>query len=169
MIVKTFYGNGHFDVFDTDHLTDSSLFPGNALTNFSFNLEDLGARRLWLNLYYYEVADTYREDTGPCGLPVARRRDGWSFLLVDDDDIDGLTKVMADGQVVVFRQGDCLIDGIAYDYASDIACELNPQSVRTHDYLARVLGPENEQVICERMGYPPEAYAEVAEMERRAR
>ena len=38
MIVKTFYGNGHFDVFDTDHLTDSSLFPGNALTNFSFNL-----------------------------------------------------------------------------------------------------------------------------------
>lgn len=166
MIVKTFYSNGHFDVFDTDHLTDSSLFPGNALSNFSFNLADLGAKRLWLNLYYYEIADQYREALGPYGLPVARRRDGWSFLLVDDSDIAQLTKVTADGQVVIFRQGDDLIDGIAYNYASDLACEFNPQSVHTHDYFARALGPDNEQAICNQMGYTQEAYARVAEMQR---
>ena len=67
MIIKTFYNNGHFDVFDTDHLTDNSLFKGNALSNFSFNLEDLGAQRLWLNFYYYEVADAYRDALGPYG------------------------------------------------------------------------------------------------------
>lgn len=168
MIIKTFYSNGHFDVFDTDHLTDSSLFEGNALSNFSFNLEDLGAQRLWLNFYYYEVADAYRDALGPYGLPVARRRDGWSFLLVDDDDIAQLTKVTADGQVVIFRQGDDLIDGIAYNYASDVACEFNPQSVKTHDYFARALGPESEQEICRLLGYTAEAYAQVAEMQRRS-
>ncbi len=167
MIIKAIYDNGHFDVFDTDHLTDASLYKGNSLTNLSFNLEDLGAKRLWLNLYYYEVADAYREQLGPYGLPVARRRDGWSFLLVDDDDIDRLLEVTADGKVVLFRQGADLVGGIAYNYASDVACEFNPQSVKTHDYLVRALGPDHEEDICRMMGYNPQTYAQVSEVQRR--
>jgi hypothetical protein len=173
MIIKTFYSNGHFDVFDSEHLTASNLFPGNALTNFNFNLEDVSGQRLWLNLYYYEVAVQYREESGPYGLPVARRRNGWSFLLVDDDDIAGLTKVTADNQLVLFRQGDTLVDGIAYNYASDLAYELNPQSVKTHDYFARVLGvpatgaEAAEAELCHMMGYDAATYAHVAELHRR--
>ena len=113
------------------------------------------------------MADAYREQLGPYGLPVARRRDGWSFLLVDDDDIDRLLEVTADGKVVLFRQGADLVDGIAYNYASDVACELNPQSVKTHDYLVRALGPAHEEEICRMMGYNPQTYAQVAEMQRR--
>lgn len=58
MLVKTYYSTGHFDVFDTATLTDSSLFMGNVLTDYALEVADArSGRALWLDLFYYEAAD----------------------------------------------------------------------------------------------------------------
>lgn len=58
MLVKTYYSTGHFDVFDTATLTDSSLFKGNVLTDYALEVADArSGRALWLDLFYYEAAD----------------------------------------------------------------------------------------------------------------
>ena len=116
---------------------------------------------MWLNLYYYEVADAYREQLGSYGPPVARRRDGWNVLLVDDDDINHLLEVTADGKVVLFRQGADLVD------ASNMACELNPQSVKVRDYLVHTLGPDHKEEICRMTGYSSQTCAQVAKIQQR--
>lgn len=89
MIVKAYYSGGRIDVFDTDRMTDGVPQPGNLLTNYALDLSDVNGESLWLCSYYYEAAQAYKDEKGPKGLPVARRRDGWSFLpparLSDDD------------------------------------------------------------------------------------
>ena len=81
MILKADYSGGRIDVFDTDHHVDAIPQRGNLLTNYTLDLSDVAGDGLWLRSYYHEAADSYREEPGPTGLPVARRRDGWSFLV----------------------------------------------------------------------------------------
>ena len=97
MIVKAYYAGGRIDVFDTDHLVDAVPQPGNLLTNYTLDFSDLARDSLWLRSYYHEAADAYREEPGPAGLPVARRRDGWSFLVADSDDLERLNRLTVDG------------------------------------------------------------------------
>ena len=87
MIVKAYYTGGRIDVFDTDRMTDGVPQPGNLLTNYTLDLADVNGESLWLRSYYYEAAQAYKGEPGPKGLPVARRRDGWSFLIADADDM----------------------------------------------------------------------------------
>ena len=130
MLVKTYYSTGHFDVFDTATLVDGSIFKGNALTNYALEISDAReGKALWLDCYYYEADKAYRDDLNPHGLPVARRRDGWSFVIADESDLETLIKVSVDGEDVLVRQGDELIDALRLKIASDIAYSVNPASV----------------------------------------
>jgi len=83
VIVRTYYSGGKFCSFDTDHMTEALPLNGNMLTNWALDLDDVNNGCLWLSCYYHEIAEAYREPIGPKGLPVARRRDGWSFLVAD--------------------------------------------------------------------------------------
>ena len=132
MLVKTYYSTGHLDVFDTATLTDSSLFKGNVLTDYSLEVSDArGGNALWLDLFYYEAADAYKGDVNPHGLPVARRRDGWSCVLADEEDLKTLLKVSIDGEDVLLRQGDEFVDALRLKVASDVAWRTNPAAVAT--------------------------------------
>lgn len=93
MILKTYYDTGHTDTFDSDHLTDASMLRGNLLTNWSLDIGDArdGAGCLILSLYWYPVAGAGEMPDGPKGLPIARRREGWSFVVADLDDLPHLT------------------------------------------------------------------------------
>jgi hypothetical protein len=164
MIVKAYYDNGHFDVFDTLTLVDPSLFPRNALTNYSIELLNAGDRGgLWLNIYYYEAAGSYRGDgESPVGLPIARRIDGWSCILADSDDFDHLLRVTVDGEDALVRQGDEFADGLMLNCSADRAFVTNPKAVATHDYYAAALGgPDGqpgEEELCRITGHSETAY-----------
>lgn len=166
MLVKTYYSTGHFDVFDTATLTDASLFKGNALTNYALEVSDArGGKALWLDLFYYEAADAYKGDVNPHGLPVARRRDGWSCVLADEEDLKALLKVSVDGEDVLLRQGGEFVDALRLKVASDAAWRANPAAVATHDYY---LAADEECDPCEAIGYTEHAYKRVVAMQRRA-
>lgn len=137
MIVKAYYAGGRIDVFDTDHLVDRSPQPGNLLTNYALELADVNGESLWLRSYYYEAAQAYKDEPGPTGLPVARRRDGWSFLIADAEDIRKLNRLTVDGETSLVRIADELVDVSALSWAYGVAEEYVPQAVIAHGFLMR--------------------------------
>lgn len=130
MIVKAYYSGGRIDVFDTDRMTDGVPQPGNLLTNYTLDLSDVNGESLWLCSYYYEAAQAYKDEKGPKGLPVARRRDGWSFLLADAEDMQRLNRVTLDGETVLAQIAGELVDVSALMWASEVADVLAPQIVQ---------------------------------------
>lgn len=127
MIVKAYYSGGRIDVFDTDRMTDGVPQPGNLLTNYTLDLADVNGESLWLCSYYYEAAQAYKDEKGPKDLPVARRRDGWSFLLADAEDMQRLNRVTLDGETVLAQMAGELVDVSALSWASEVADVLVPQ------------------------------------------
>lgn len=130
MIVKAYYSGGRIDVFDTDRMTDGVPQPGNLLTNYTLDLSDVNGESLWLCSYYYEAAQAYKDEKGPKDLPVARRRDGWSFLLADAEDMQRLNRVTLDGETVLAQIAGELVDVSALMWASEVADVLAPQIVQ---------------------------------------
>lgn len=127
MIVKAYYSGGHIDVFDTDRMTDGVPQPGNLLTNYALDLSDVNRESLWLRSYYYEAAQVYKDEKGPKDLPVARRRDGWSFLLADAEDMQRLNRVTLDGETVLAQIAGELVDVSALSWSAEVADTLVPQ------------------------------------------
>ncbi|MGI6536542.1 MAG: hypothetical protein ACOX12_09130 [Eggerthellaceae bacterium] len=73
MVVKTYYSTGRVDVFDSQTMTDTTVFPGNVLTNYALDIRD--ARQgssLWLDIYYYEIDRTAVPKTARGGFPSHR-------------------------------------------------------------------------------------------------
>lgn len=151
MIVKAYYTGGRIDVFDTDRMTDGIPQPGNLLTNYSLDLADVNGESLWLCSYYYEAAEVYKEEPGPKGLPVARRRDGWSFLIADADDLQKLNRVTLDGETVLIQIAGELVDITALSWACETAEVRVPQIER----FGSLLNATGANAI-ETLGIPPE-------------
>lgn len=136
MIVKAYYTGGRIDVFDTDRMTDGVPQPGNLLTNYTLDLADVNGESLWLCSYYYEAAQAYKDEPGPKGLPVARRRDGWSFLIADADDMQKLNRVTMDGETVLIQIEGELVDAAALAWACDVAEEYGPKILFAYKHYA---------------------------------
>lgn len=82
---------------------------------------DVNGEGLWLCSYYYEAAQAYKDEKGPKDLPVASRRDGWSFLLADAEDMKRLNRVTVDGETVLVQIAGELVDVSALSWASKVA------------------------------------------------
>lgn len=138
MIIKAYYSGGRIDVFDTDHLVDGVPQPGNLLANYTLDLSDVADDSLWLRSYYHEAADAYRDEPGPKGMPVARRRDGWSFLVADANDLERLNRLTVDGETVLARVAGELVDVAALSWAYDTVEEYRAMALavlRSCDHL----------------------------------
>lgn len=135
MIIKAYYAGGRIDVFDTDRMTDKIPQPGNLLTNYSLDLADVGEECLWLRSYYYETADAYKEGVGPTGLPVARRRDGWSFLIADEEDLKALNRLTVDGETVLIQVAGELVDVMASSWIHEVLAEFIPKVIASYHFL----------------------------------
>lgn len=159
MIVKAYYSGGRIDVFDTDRMTDGVPQSGNLLTNYTLDLSDVSGESLWLRSYYYEAADTYKDELGPKGLPVARRRDGWSFLLADAEDMQRLNRVTLDGETVLIQIAGELVDAAALAWACDCGDIYVHKAIAAFGYLSRMAYSDKRDAnVCELMGMSPDVY-----------
>ncbi len=144
MIIKAYYAGGRIDVFDTDRMTDGMPQPGNLLTNYALDLADAEEDSLWLRSYYYEATAAYKNDREPTGLPIARRRDGWSFLLADAEDLQNISRVTLDGETILIAISGELINTTALNWAWDIIEEYAPKALAAHRSIMGVLRNESE-------------------------
>lgn len=166
MIVKAYYPGGLIDVFDTDHFTEALPLRGNLLTNYALDCSAaLAGGGIWMRAYWHETADEYRSVVDDAGLPVARRRDGWSFLLADAGDVAMLERLTLDGEIVLERIDGALVDASVLMRAYDAADDLGPRAVSAHAYLEALLGDggtgDPEEEICRRMGMTVETWREI--------
>lgn len=166
MIVKAYYPGGLVDVFDTDHFTEALPLRGNLLTNYALDWSGAFAGGgIWMRTYWHETADEYRGVVDDAGLPVARRRDGWSFLLADAGDVAILERLTIDGEIVLERIAGALVDAAVLMRAYDAADDLGPRVVSAHAYLEALLGDggagDPEEEICRHMGMTAETWREI--------
>lgn len=165
MIIKAYYVGGRIDVFDTDHMIDCVPQPGNLLTNYTLDFADVNGESLWLRSYYYEAAQAYRDEQCPKGLPIARRRDGWSFLVADASDMERLVRLTVDGETVLVQMAGELVDAAALSWAYDVAAEYSQMAGIAYSRLASLdLGKEEaaDVTVCSRIGVPPCVLEQVA-------
>ena len=168
MIVKAFYKGGRIELFDTDHKTEELPQKGNRLTNYSIDLDDAKGGCIWLSAYYYEANEQYRDTVGPKGLPIARRRNGWSCLIADAEEVKALQRMIVDGELVLVRVADELVDAAALRWAYSVAEDVIPKADKAHGYLWSALKSESgingEVESCKQMGFSKKAYEAVKKL-----
>lgn len=167
MNIHVFYDNGRVDEFDVDHFTQSEPFDGrNMLTNFEVRFDNLEDESLWLQAHFYDVRPTYRQETAGDETPVARRMRGWRFLLVDRSEMEHVAKIVVNGELVAWRQGADLINGVRFHaaellcYSDEVTSSVNRKAVILHDYLANAY-PDmagDEDALCHMFGFTSRAY-----------
>ena len=164
MIVKTYYQDGRTDAFDTANLTDTSMYRGNVVTNWSLDIS--GAMReggiLLLSMHWYP-APGQDAPIGPEGLPIARRRDGLCVVVADSEDVPQLSMATVDGELALLRVGDGLVDCNRLARASRIANGLPVQAVSAHHTLSMLMsdgtdGIDVEAKVCRLMCFDPATY-----------
>lgn len=172
MIVRTYYSTGRLDVFDTSNLTDPSAIPGNVMTNWSLRMKNLdGEQALWMTMLWYEAVAL--DDTAEyAGLPIARIREGWSFVLVDIDEMPWLQRVEVDGKTALIRQGERLMECVALDVAADRAFTVNPKAMAAHDYYLASIDCRDPREApgkaCEEIGCNEAVYESISLAQRKA-
>lgn len=157
MILKAYYSSGRIDIFDTDHMIDCAPQPGNLLTNYTLDLGDVNEDSLWLRSYYYEATEEYKNELDPKGFPVARRRDGWSFLVADAEDIRMLNRLTVDGETVLVQMAGELVDAAVLSWAYDVAVEYNPMVIAACGFFSKRLAEDGYapgQTIPSTIGVP---------------
>lgn len=115
----------------------------------------LMGKGVWVRMYWHEAADAYRDVVDGAGLPTARRRDGWSFLVADPGDVDVLDRLTLDGEIVLERMAGRLVDAARIMRAYDAAEDLGPRTVAAHAHLEAFMGDgaegDPDEAICSRM------------------
>lgn len=111
----------------------------------------LKGKGVWVRMYWYEAADAYRDVVDGAGLPIARRRDGWSFLVADPGAADVLDWLTFDGEIVLERMAGRLVDAVRMMRAYNAAEDLGHRTVAAHAHLEALMG-DSDEAICSRMG-----------------
>lgn len=170
MNIQVFYDSGRVDEFDADRFTLPQPFDGNnMLTNFEVRFDNLDTESLWLQAHFYDIRAEYRQDAPADTTPVARRMRGWRFLLVDRTEIRHVSKIVVNGEMVAWRVGEDLVNGIKFRaqelacFSNDAASSINGKAVAVHDYLANAdsVLAANEDELCQTFGYTRRAYEQV--------
>lgn len=174
MNIQVFYDTGRVDEFNVERFTLPLPFDGNnMLTNFEVRFDNLDTDSLWLQAHFYDTRTEYRQDTPADTTPVARRMRGWRFLLVDKTEIKHVSKIVMNDEMVAWRVGDALINGVKFQ-AQELACftddtssSINSKVVAVHNYLANAnpLLAVNEEELCRAFGFTQSAYERVLKAE----
>lgn len=116
----------------------------------------LMGKGVWVRMYWHEAADAYRDVVDGAGLPIARRRDGWSFLVADPGDVDVLDRLTLGGEIVLERMAGRLVDAARMMRTYDAAEDLGPRTVAAHAHHEALMGDgaegDPDEAICSRMG-----------------
>ncbi|WP_371298009.1 hypothetical protein [Paraeggerthella sp.] len=118
MKVQIKYRSGRLDVFDTDSYTPAQPFgDGCMLANYEVRFDQL-EKGLWLQAHFYETDSRFKEDLDDGVVPVGRRAMGWRFLIAEASELGDVEQVLVDGDRMLVRMGEGLVDVMCLDSAS---------------------------------------------------
>ena len=169
MKIEVLYKSQRFEEFDTSTQVCSEPWkPEGAcvLTDWNLYLGDLDETGVLLVQHWYDASRK-----ASCGtvtlegaqVPAAARRVGCAMLLVDPQEVDQLVWLKLDGEKILWREGDDLINGERFFataqlcYSDDDVRSINRRAIAVFDYLAAANPTLTDDEVAEMMGYTASA------------
>lgn len=181
MRIVVYYQNGVPDEFNTETFTTPEPFKekttgNNVATEFKLRTDLLATEGLRLDVYWYStiVDSATRKVFLPEAqreIPVAGRELGRVLYLVSKAELRHVSKIVVDGETVIWRQGGDLINGIAFRqqealcFSDGGAAGINAKAAEMFEYLKAANPTMPDAEICRMFGFTHSAYQRIIEDE----
>lgn len=177
MKVEVLFRSHRYEEFDTASQTCPEPYRGkgvNVLTDWNLCLGELQERGIVLVQHWY---DGNPGNTGGkvsldgVEVPPAVRKIGCAMLLVAPDELDGIVWLKKDGEKLLWREGDDLINGERFFameqlcYSDETTKSINRRAVAVFDYLSHAHPEQTDEQIARTMGYTVSAIERIRDAE----
>ncbi|MDR1016674.1 MAG: hypothetical protein LBL67_04340 [Coriobacteriales bacterium] len=176
MKVNVYFENGRVNIFDTDCYTTKDPIKGeqNVVTEFQLTLDTIHETGLCLDVYFHDApggsggeSPHYAEVEHTPGrftkIPYSNNLLCCRTALVGKDEVDYITQVTVDDELVLWKQGGELINANKFKaqellcYSSPAVASYNAKVAELFRYLQQAnLGISDEE-IADKLGYTPKA------------
>lgn len=181
MKVEVLFKSHRYEEFDTSPQTASEPFRGKGtavLMDWNLYLGDLEGKGVVLAQHWYDGSGSTGGSTLLDGtkVPVAVRKIGCAMLLVSPDELSDIVWLKKDGEKVLWREGDDLINGERFFameqlcYSDAVTKSVNRRAIAVFDYLANAHPDWSAEEVARTMGYTETAVerirnAEIAQLD----
>lgn len=165
MKVCIYYENGLIDLFDTQNWCAGEPFRAQGIAlaaEFKLLLDagTLARDGIILETFWYDAAQ--RDDLpgyGESNLQPAARKQGRMIRLASKEELEHVVKVTCDGELLLWRQGGELINGVKFSIAellcySDASTKsINRRASALYEYTRKAHPELNDEEAAELIGY----------------
>lgn len=163
MKVEVLFKSHRYEEFDTSPQTSSEPYRGKGtavLMDWNLYLGDLEGRGVVLAQHWYDgSASGGSTPLDGTDVPAAVRKVGCAMLLVSPDELSDVVWLKKDGEKVLWREGDDLINGERFFameqlcYSDAVTKSVNRRAVAVFDYLANAHPDWADEDVASAMGY----------------
>lgn len=174
MKIEVLYKNHCYEEFDSTTQTNADPYHQgcNVLTDWILHLDDLEHTGIILVQHWYDKkANSDNVLLDGAQVPVATRNLGCAMLLVAANELDDIVWLKKDGEKLLWREGDDLINGERF-FAMEQLCysdssvkSINKRALAVFDYLTNAHPERNRTEIARSMGYTMSAIDRITDAE----
>lgn len=175
MVIEVLYKSFRYEKFDSNTQTNSEPFRSrgtSVLTDWNLYLGALEENGIILAEHFYDVATAGGQVTlEGVQVPAATRQVGCAMLLVSPDELDEVVWLKKDGEKLLWREGDDLINGERF-FALEQLCysdatvqSVNRRAIAVFDYLKHAHPALSDDEVARMMGYTESAIERIKDAE----
>lgn len=177
MVIEVLYKSFRYEKFDSSAQTNSEPFRAkgtNILTDWNLYLGALEENGIILAEHWYDGNPQHaggQVTLEGTKVPAATRQVGSAMLLVSPDELDDVVWLKKDGEKLLWREGDELINGERF-FAMEQLCysdatvqSINRRAIAVFDYLKHAHPTHSDDEIARIMGYTESAIERIRNAE----
>lgn len=178
MKVEVLFKSHRYEEFDTSPQTCSEPYRGKGtavLMDWNLHLDlDSGGMGIVLAQHWYDGnpgGNQGKVSLGGVEVPVAARKVGCAMLLVAPDELPEVVWLKKDGEKILWREGDDLINGERF-FAMEQLCysdatvqSVNRRALAVFDYLSHSNPTLSDDEVASIMGYTAAAIERIRDAE----
>lgn len=177
MVIEVLYKSFRYEKFDSSAQTNSEPFRAkgtNILTDWNLYLGALEENGIILAEHWYDGNPQHaggQVTLEGTKVPAATRQVGSAMLLVSPDELDDVVWLKKDGEKLLWREGDELINGERF-FAMEQLCysdatvqSINRRAIAVFDYLKHAHPTYPDDEIARIMGYTESAIERIRDAE----
>ena len=177
MVIEVLYKSFRYEKFDSSTQTNSEPFRAkgtNILTDWNLYLGSLEENGIVLAEHWYDGNPQHaggKVTLEGTQVPAATRQVGCALLLVSPDELDDVVWLKKDGEKLLWREGDDLINGERF-FAMEQLCysdatvqSVNRRAIAVFDYLQNAHPTLSDDEVARSMGYTASAIDRIRDAE----
>lgn len=175
MRVEVLYKSHRYEEFDTSPQTSSEPYRGKGtavLMDWNLYLGDLEGQGIVLAQHWYDgSAGGGKVKLDGTDVPVAVRKVGCAMLLVAPEELPEVVWLKKDGEKILWREGDDLINGERFFaqeqlcYSDAVTKSINKRALAVFDYLSNAHPDWDDGRVARTMGYTAPAIERIRDAE----